>query len=168
MRLNRALIGGAALLALATLTGCGEDDPMSEAGLPSASDMASLTKLIDEHGGCRNLEANPADWDYMSEETEDPAWGIKERAYCVDAEGDDVTLLLIDDMKKFQEQSAKDGAEFQVGKNFAVAAVNENTGHALAEGKLLFMSCDPDFTTPSGYKKLPALVDKCVLSDYLG
>ncbi|MFD9109273.1 hypothetical protein [Streptomyces bottropensis] len=168
MRIKRAHTAGiAALTTLVLLTGCGEDDPMANLGLPSASDMASLANLINEHAACRDLEADPADWDYMKDEARNPAWGIKERAHCEDEYGDDITLLLIDDMQKFQKQSAKAKDSWQIGQNFAVAPVNGETIHQLADSKMLALSCTPDLTVPSGYKKTDGLVDGCVMTDYL-
>ncbi|WP_215448061.1 hypothetical protein [Streptomyces sp. ATCC 21386] len=168
MRLKRAVIAGTtALAALVLVTGCGEDDPMADLGLPSASDMASLASLINEHAACQDLETDPADWDYMKDEAKNPAWGIKERAHCEDEHGDDITLLLIDDMRKFQEQSAKGEESWQIGQDFAIAPVNGETVHQLAESKMMALSCSPDLTVPSGYKKIDGLVDGCVVTDYL-
>ncbi|WP_200307833.1 hypothetical protein [Streptomyces adelaidensis] len=168
MRLKQAATAGtAALAALLLLTGCGEDDPMTDLGLPSASDMASLAHLINEHAACLDLEADPSEVDYMREEARDPAWGIKERAHCVDDHNDSITLLLINDMQKFQEQSAKGEDEWDIGQNFAIAAENGETIHRLAASKMMTLSCDPDLTVPSGYKKIDGLADGCVMTDYL-
>ncbi|WP_326579832.1 hypothetical protein OG889_19930 [Streptomyces sp. NBC_00481] len=168
MRINRAVsVGTTALAALVLLTGCGDDDPMAGLGLPSASDMASLVSLINEHAACQDLEADPANWAYMKDEAKNPAWGIKERAYCEDEYGDDMTLLLIDDMQKFQEQSAKGEESWQIGQDFAIAPVNGDTIHQLAPSKMMLLSCSPDLTVPSGYKKVDGLVDGCVMTDYL-
>jgi hypothetical protein len=139
---------------------------MANLGLPSASDMASLASLINEHAACRDLEADPADGDYMTDESKDPAWGIKELAYCKDEHGDDITLLLIDDMQKFQKRSAKAEDSWQIGQDFAIAAVNGETIHQLADSKMLVLSCTPDLTVPSGYKRIDGLVDGCVMTDY--
>ncbi|MDW8808982.1 hypothetical protein P1P68_30345 [Streptomyces scabiei] len=168
MRIKRAVIAGTtALAALVLVTGCGDDDPMAGLGLPSASDMASLVSLINEHAACLDLEADPENWDYMRDEAKDPAWGIKERAYCVDDHNDDITLLLIDDMQKFQEQSAKGKESWQIGQDFAIAPVNGDTIHQLATSKMMLLSCSPGLTVPSGYKKIDSLVDGCVITDYL-
>ncbi|MEI5526571.1 hypothetical protein WB401_28660 [Streptomyces brasiliscabiei] len=168
MRIKRAVTASTtALAALVLLTGCGDDDPMADLGLPSASDMASLASLINEHAACLDLEADPENLDYMRDEAKDPAWGIKERAYCVDDHNDDITLLLIDDMRKFQEQSAKSKDSWQIGRDFAIAPVNGDTIHQLAPSKMMLLSCSPDLTVPSGYKKVDGLVDGCVITDYL-
>ncbi|MEE1763840.1 hypothetical protein [Streptomyces sp. SP18BB07] len=169
MRIKRILTAGtAALTALVLLTACGdEDDPLADLGLPSASDMASLASLINEHAACQNLEADPADWDYMKDEAKDPSWGIKERAHCFDEGGDDITLLLLDDMQKFQNQSAKAEKQLLIGRDFAVVPVSDETGQALAPSKMMFLSCRPGFTTPSGYKKIDGLADGCVMSNYI-
>ncbi|WEH16377.1 hypothetical protein [Streptomyces sp. VNUA24] len=168
MRFKRVLTAGTtALAALVLLTGCNDDDPMAELGLLSASDMASLADLINEHAACRDLEADPADWDYMKDEARNPAWGIKERAHCEDAYGDDITLFLIDDMQKFQQRSAKAEDSWQIGQDFAIAPVNGETIHQLADSKVLALSCSPGLTVPSGYKKFDGLVDGCVITDYL-
>ncbi|QYX78515.1 hypothetical protein [Streptomyces akebiae] len=169
MRIKRALTAGtAALTALVFLTGCGgEDDPLADLGLPSASDMASLASLINEHAACQDLEDDPADWDYMRDEARDPAWGIKERAHCFDENGDDITLFLLNDMQKFQDQSAKAEKQWVIGQDFAVAPVSDETGQALAPSKMMFLSCQPGFTTPSGYKKIDGLADGCVMSNYI-
>jgi hypothetical protein len=44
--------------------------------------------------------------------------------------------------------------------------VNGETIHQLADSKMLVLSCTPDLTVPSGYKRIDGLVDGCVMTDY--
>ncbi|MFE9564093.1 hypothetical protein ACFYM0_23630 [Streptomyces sp. NPDC006487] len=194
MRLSRTLAATAtAVLVLAALTGCGgdagesgedlgggagisggapKDDgaPKDGADLPSAGDMASIEKFINQHAQCNNLQ--PFDEDgsgLFEEEAKDPAFAIKERAVCHDGSHNVITLLVISDMAKFQAAN-RDGEKFEVivGKNFAVVPEGDNTVTALVAAKMLLLTCDPnDYQIPSGYKQLKGLAEGCVMTDYV-
>ncbi|MFF0001605.1 hypothetical protein [Streptomyces avermitilis] len=168
MRLQRAVVGSAALVVLSLLAGCGSDDPMDDLGLPSAGDMASIAYYLNKHTSCLDLTAEADATDYLVEEAGDPAWGIKERASCEGEDGGNITLFTLEDMKKFQTAVKKDDDRpaFAVGRDFAVVPENDTTVQQLSSSEMMFLTCDPDFTVPSGYKKVSGLVDGCVLSDY--
>ncbi|MDT9688401.1 hypothetical protein Q5762_08530 [Streptomyces sp. P9(2023)] len=176
MRLTKTLATGAvALTALVTLTGCGSDDPMEDSGLPKADSMAALQQLINERGAqCNELEPTGDEAKYMLEEAKDPAWGIKERAVCQDAQGDDMVLLLISDMTKLQEANVKavakdDGKDLIVGQNFAVVPVGDDTGRALMQSGLLALTCDPKNREdiPSGFTVTESQVKGCFTTNYI-
>ncbi|MFG2644526.1 hypothetical protein ACGFYP_26565 [Streptomyces sp. NPDC048370] len=176
MRLTKTVAAGAvALSALVTLTGCGgNDNPTDDLGLPEASDMTSLQKVVEDRGvSCTELQTTSSGAvEEMEKEAKDPAWSIKERGICKGAPGEWIVLLSIDDMSKFQTalsqaQAKGQGDAFLVGKNFAIAPQEEDTVAALMQGGLLMMSCDPKHREgiPSGSKVHEAQVKPCFLTD---
>ncbi|MER5932980.1 hypothetical protein [Streptomyces sp. NPDC002054] len=174
MRLTKTLAAGAvALSALVTLTGCGDDGgagaegPMG--GLPVAKTMADVQKAVMERGeDCSPLEQSREGKTYMVDEAKDPAWGIKERAVCFDSSGNSVTVLLLEDMTKFQESLAKGSGRFTVGQNFALAGTGESFGQTLNRNGLSMLSCDPDdrANVPSGYEIQEGKVKGCFTTTY--
>ncbi|WP_411084027.1 hypothetical protein [Streptomyces sp. cmx-18-6] len=190
MRLPKHLATAAALIAVTTLSGCGGDSsgPMDDLGLPAADDMASVASIVNEHAVCKKLSkgtqgpSEPSNsvsdqWDpaYLSEETANPDWAIKERALCKDDNGRQITLLTISDMTKFQTATSKaqangDEKDFLVGQNFAVVPTADDTVRPLMTGGGLFItSCDPDNKSdiPSGYKIHDGLAKGCFMTDYI-
>ncbi|MGW0364340.1 hypothetical protein [Streptomyces sp. NPDC002990] len=175
MRLSRTLTAGAALVALASLTGCGGggDGTTDDLGLPSAGDIASIEKFINQHAQCKNLMGEDEGEGLLEDEAKDPAWAIKERAVCKDASNRVITLLAISDMAKFQATNRKavannKDAEVLVGKNFAVVPVGDHTVKALMDAKMLLLTCNPDnYKIPGGYKQHKGLAEGCVLTDYI-
>ncbi|MEU7008070.1 hypothetical protein [Streptomyces sp. NPDC046332] len=174
MRVFKTLAAGAvALAALVTLTGCGDDKEggsSADAGLPKASTMAELQKFVVGTGApCSELR--PSDVDGMIDESKDPAWSIKEREVC----DDDLILLLVDDMAKFQEATAKAeakggfGRDFLIGQNFAIAGTSDEAGQKLMQGGRTRMSCDQEDrdSLPSGFTAKDGLVKPCFTTDYL-
>ncbi|MFD9116639.1 hypothetical protein [Streptomyces bottropensis] len=159
-------------------TGGGKADGQETGGdLPSASDMASIEYFLNQSVGCLDLmtgrdydnsslaEREPAWGD--SSMLKDPAWAIKERAVCKDKYDDIVTLVLTSDMKQFQTTMKEKGySGILVGKDFAVDPDDGQTTQDLKTSGLVYLSCDPEFEIPSGYKKEPALVDGCLLTDH--
>lgn len=146
-------------------------------GLPSASDMASIEYFLNQSVGCLDLmtgrdydnsslaEREPAWGD--SDMLKNPAWAIKERAVCKDKYDDIVTLVLTSDMKQFQTTMKEKGySGILVGKDFAVDPDDSQTTQDLKTSGLMYLSCDPEFEIPSGYKQEPALVDGCLLTDH--
>ncbi|MCX4527024.1 MULTISPECIES: hypothetical protein [unclassified Streptomyces] len=174
MRLPKALTTAAtAVVALTALTGCGSDAKDDGLGLPSAGDLASVEKFVNQHAQCNNLRTKKAEGTegILTDEAKDPAWAIKERGVCNDADGDIVTLLAISDMAKFQaanHKAAQDGKVVNVlaGKDFAVVAVGGDSGKKLMDAGLLLLTCASNYEIPSGYKKHGGLVEGCVLTDY--
>ncbi|MFF3740804.1 hypothetical protein [Streptomyces sp. NPDC002566] len=185
MRTQRALTAGAALIALTGVAGCGGgdddggastgDDRSSASGLPKAADLASVASYLNEYTSCQDLTAG-AKYDaghqgdgraWGTDEAADPSWAIKERGVCTDRAGRPVVLLVVSDMTKFQTAVKKDGSEFLVGEDFAVVPVGDETVRSLQGSGLRFLTCDADFSAPSGAEKKPGLVDGCVLTDHL-
>ncbi|KQX80615.1 hypothetical protein [Streptomyces sp. Root1310] len=161
-------------------TGSGKGGGGSETAsteLPEASDMATLAYFLNEHASCLDLKAgaeyddsNYADTDpAWGEEsmTQDPAWGIKERAVCMDKYNDANTLLLLSDMKKFQTSiKERNYSSILIGKDFAVDPGDAQTIQELKTSGLKTLHCSAEHPIPSGYKQEPALVAGCVLTDY--
>ncbi|MFD9394389.1 hypothetical protein ACFWBB_27745 [Streptomyces sp. NPDC060000] len=194
MRIKRALAIGATLAALTGAAGCGGDDgndksssgggkSSASAGsteetagssLPKASDMASVSYYLNKYTPCLDL-ATGADYDanhdadnsaWGADEAADPSWSIKERGVCTDESGHPIALLSVQDMEKFQTAVKKDGADFLVGQDFAVVPVGDTALQALQKSGLRYLTCDADFSVPSGFTKEAGAVDGCVLSDY--
>lgn len=81
--------------------------------------------------------------------------------------GPPIALLVVPDMKKFQTAARSSGDEFLVGENFAVVPVGDEAIRSLQQSGLRFLTCDADLAVPSGFEKEPALVDGCVLTNYV-
>ncbi|MEU6983148.1 hypothetical protein ABZ946_06955 [Streptomyces sp. NPDC046324] len=174
MRLTKNLAAGAvALTAALTLTGCGGDGGAAAegplGGLPKADTMADVQKAVQERGeDCSPLEQSREGHSYMADEAKDPAWGIKERAVCFDSGGGSVTVLLLNDMTKFQESLAKGGGSFTIGQNFALAGESDSFGQALNRGGLHTLSCNKGSRddVPSGFEIHDGLVKGCFTTNY--
>ncbi|MGV4986307.1 hypothetical protein ACVB8X_09085 [Streptomyces sp. NRAIS4] len=174
MRMTRALAIGAGIVALTATAGCGGGDKKSGSGLPEAKDIASVASYVNKYTSCTGVtEGDKYDNVHVgeneswgTEEAKDPSWGIKERAVCKGASGDAITLLITPDMQKFQSAVKKNNEKVLVGQNFAVIPVGKEAIRGLTKSDLRFLTCDPGFSVPSGYKKEPALVGGCVMSNY--
>ncbi|MFI6034216.1 hypothetical protein ACIBBD_08630 [Streptomyces sp. NPDC051315] len=144
-----------------------------DGALPEASDIATLARYVDLFTSCKEVETGDAydaghdasDAAWGSQEAADASWGIGERAVCKDFTYP-IALLTVSDMRTFQTAAKAAGDEFAVGENIAVVPVGDEQVEALSNSELVFLSCDPDFAPPSGYRTESALVDGCVLSDY--
>ncbi|MDT9688402.1 hypothetical protein Q5762_08535 [Streptomyces sp. P9(2023)] len=176
MRLTKTLAAGAvALSALVTLTGCGgSDEPAEGSGLPKAATMAEVQKFINGSGAQCNELRPYSETAEMAKEARDPAWSIKERAVCQDASGEYIIVLLVDDMTKFQESTAKaqakgDGKSFLIGQNFAVDPTADDTSRTVVQGGLQVMSCDPKDREdiPSGFTVSEGLAKGCFTTNYI-
>lgn len=194
MRLSRTLTAGAALIALASLTGCGGDgnaqvdsgigsqpNGKGESGgtsLPKAKDVAAMERFVNQYTVCKDLEteatAGGAAREAFEKLPQGAAGGVKERAHCEAERGQSIALLTVSDMKKFvqglkaKQAAGEDGAAL-VGADFAVVPSDGDTMRALKPSGLLVASCNADFNRkiPSGYVKREGTVDGCVLTDYL-
>ncbi|MFJ2899450.1 hypothetical protein ACIO87_31805 [Streptomyces sp. NPDC087218] len=170
------IAGGAAVALMLATAGCSgsseegskpganaaeEDKPSSD--LPSAGTMAEIETFVSARATCLNLSVRPNDPDqeWVGEE-----WGIKERGVCGDENQAGTNLLVVNDMKAFQTQAKKQRRAYFIGKDFAVYAQGSTTKEALQDSGLLFLVCKDREKIPSGYKKEPALVNGCVLTDY--
>ncbi|WP_143568842.1 MULTISPECIES: hypothetical protein [Streptomyces] len=180
MRLSRTLTAMTAAVALTALTGCGGEGnsgPLAALGLPKADNMAAVEKLINANGTCRELEGGPKHLDKdTAKMVDDPAFAIKESARCKDRNGKSIYLLLLSDMKKFQEANKKAqetdedfDSSYLIGQNIALVSKGDDTVRGLMAAKFALMSCNPQHTKdiPSGYKKDEPLVKGCVVTDYI-
>ncbi|MER6788412.1 hypothetical protein ABT330_28020 [Streptomyces sp. NPDC000658] len=197
MRLSRALTLGVALVALTAVGACGssadggDDGPAAAsttpagdsradttgptgAGLPKASDVASIAEYVNRYTPCQDV-ATGDEYDsghdgdaWGTDEADDPAWAVEERAVCTDGSGRPIALLTVPDMKKFQTAAKASGDEFLVGEDFAVVPVGADAIDGLRQSDLRFLTCDADLAVPSGFEKKPALVDGCILTDHFG
>ncbi|MEU9310154.1 hypothetical protein [Streptomyces sp. NPDC048256] len=160
-----------------TSTGGSSSPTAASTDLPEASDMASLAYFLNEHASCLDLKtgAEYDDSNYTDTDpawgdenmTQDPAWGIKERAVCMDKYNDANTLLLLSDMKKFQTSiKERNYSSILIGKDFAVDPGDAQTIRELKTSGLKTLHCYAEHPIPSGYKQEPALVAGCVLTDY--
>ncbi|WP_408051821.1 hypothetical protein [Streptomyces sp. HO565] len=157
--------------------GAGSAEGQPAAGdLPQAADMASIEYYLDKYTECLDLttgeDYSPSDSGggtaWGEEEAADPSRGITQRAVCQDGDSRPIALLSVPDMKKFRTAALKDGhAAFYVGQDFAVVPVGDDTIRELEPSDLAFLTCDPDFTVPSGYGTKPGAVEGCVLTDYV-
>ncbi|MFF1445502.1 hypothetical protein [Streptomyces sp. NPDC058295] len=142
-------------------------------GLPRASDTESIASYLNRYTPCGSV-ATGDEYDdghdgdaWGTDESEDPAWGIEERAVCTDGAERPITLLTVPDMQKFQIAAKASGDEFLVGEDFAVVPVGDEAIRGLQQSALRFLTCDADLVVPSGFEKEPALVDGCVLTNYV-
>ncbi|WP_405448478.1 hypothetical protein [Streptomyces erythrochromogenes] len=179
MRLTKTLTAVTAAVALTALTGCGgeaDGGPLAAFGLPKADDMAALEKLLNKNGPtCRELEPRTAS--DLEERLKDlSAFAVKETATCKAGRDEFTSLMLLSDMKKFQEANKKAleadpdfDTSYFVGQNFAVAAGNDDAARRMKAAGLALMVCDPKFKAeiPSGYKISEELVKGCFVTDYL-
>lgn len=142
-------------------------------GLPRASDTESVASYLNRYTPCQGVVTGDEydsghDGDaWGTDESEDPAWGIEERAVCTDGSDRPIALLTVSDMKEFQTAAKASGDEFLVGEDFAVVPVGDEAVRGLQQSDLRFLTCDADLAVPSGFEKEPALVDGCVLTNYV-
>ncbi|MFG2993344.1 hypothetical protein ACGFZK_29285 [Streptomyces sp. NPDC048257] len=146
--------------------------------LPKAGTMAAAARFINDYTPCDPVSRTPADG--KASEGPDtafgPAFSVTETGYC--GRRGVTTIVLIKDPKAFQtafkaEVDAKKGSGnsnsgIVVGQDFAMGSESSDAMSALLEPQagLLMLNCHPDFNPPSGYRKEPALVKGCVLTDY--
>lgn len=177
MRLTKTLTAVTAAVALTALAGCGDDSgPLAALGLPKADNMAAIEKLINAHTTCRELESGEQHLDEdLAKKVKDKAFAIKESATCKDEHGKKIYLLLLSDMKKFQEANKKAleadpdaDTSYLIGQNFVAIGTADATNHQLKSAGLSMMSCEPDRKAqiPSGYKTSEPLVKGCFVTDY--
>ncbi|MFF4578269.1 hypothetical protein ACFY15_07715 [Streptomyces sp. NPDC001373] len=167
-----------AAVALTALTGCGgeaDGGPLAALGLPKADDIAGIEKVINKGGTCRELEAGGIGPD-AAKSLKEPSFGVKETATCKDEKGKFATLLLLSDMKTFQEANKKAlesdpgfDTGYLVGQNFAVVPGSDDGAKGIKAAGLFMMSCNPKHKDriPSGYKVNEELVKGCFVTDYL-
>ncbi|MET9645978.1 hypothetical protein AB0K71_13335 [Streptomyces syringium] len=161
----------------------GTDPAGPDAGPPSAGSLAEAQKYVQRHTSCEQLSTEPADKRMPSDDPAKPgAWSVTERGVCSDQRGrGQIVLYRTSDMKAFQAgykkhvSDAIDGGKGDyglfsrvfVGKDFAVVPRRTESAMALAKSGLRILTCNPTFGVPKGYKKEKALVEHCVLSDFV-
>ncbi|KOY53442.1 hypothetical protein [Streptomyces sp. XY332] len=157
--------------------GLGGSDGNGKAGLPKAGSMAKAAQIVNGYGDCSDISTDPHDDDFFpGDETYDSKWAVSERGAC----GKGTRIFMIKDLKTFQatykaeldadrKESPNKGhrGKFLLGQDFAVLPDQKPViRNAIKPGGLLILNCHPDFNPPSGYRKDPALVKGCVLTDY--
>ncbi|WP_322984285.1 hypothetical protein [Streptomyces sp. S584] len=192
MRLRCMVVAGAAVLALAAVSGCGGSG--EGGGVPADGDgqsvgsggrlmdsetngrlsfptMADIETFVSQRTTCTDLHMEDKD----TEHEDDPEavgvgrlWGIKERGVCWGDDRNGVTLMSVDDMKSFQTQAQKHEQDgwYLLGEDFVVTGGSTTRADLKGSGILAFV-CDPEDPIPSGYKQEKALVDGCTLTDFI-
>ncbi|MFD9379891.1 hypothetical protein ACFWBH_30995 [Streptomyces sp. NPDC059999] len=178
-----------------TLTACGDDEGANPLfggiggtegsadaqgtgfkGLPKAGSMAGAARIVNAYTHCDRVTAlldsyNGSDGDPGAKY--DESYSVTERGYC-DSQGR-TSIFMIKDAKAFQaaykaEVDKTNGGGNRdagpvIGQDFATGSEDADVMVAPHTG-LMVLNCPPDFNPPSGYRKEPALVKGCVLTDY--
>ncbi|WP_418960652.1 hypothetical protein [Streptomyces tritici] len=191
MHLKRTLAAtAAALAALCLVTACEENDGATDAaGLPTASPGAAAATLeeaqtyVRRYASCERLSTDPKDHRLpLTEFTAPGKWSVTERGVCSDrVEHGEIVLYRFTDPKAFQ-QGYKDRvlakiaagdsdyglfSRVLVGEGFAVTPTSTKTALKLSRSDLRVLTCNPTASVPDGYKREKALVEGCVLSDFV-
>ncbi|GLX17926.1 hypothetical protein [Streptomyces lavendulae] len=142
--------------------------------------LAEAQAYVRKYTPCENLITDPKD--SRVNLTGYTPVGITERGVCLDdkAQGE-IVISMVSDAKAHQ-QAEKDHVTTRLdegywdaglyepvfyGKGFTVSPRKTEAALALAKSDLRVLVCNPDFTVPEGYKKEKALVDGCVLTDFV-
>ncbi|MFF4364814.1 hypothetical protein [Streptomyces sp. NPDC001594] len=196
MRIKTIITTLTAVSALLTLTtACGGDgsqadalggDPFAANGkapengtafqkLPKAGSMAAAARLVNGYTKCDQVSTSPGE-DGPSEDAKlGPAYTVTETGYCGRRNG--TTIVMYKDPKAFQTafkaEMEKNGggnpnSGIVVGRDFAVGSRSADAMAALLQPQagLLMLNCHAGFNPPSGFRKEPALIKGCVLTDY--
>ncbi|MCX5406549.1 hypothetical protein OHA37_22070 [Streptomyces sp. NBC_00335] len=148
-------------------------------GLPKAGSMAAAARIVNMYTDCSQVRPLLDSYDGSDGDPNskyDESYSVTERGYC-DSEGS-TSIVMIKDAKVFQTAYKAEidkengggnadtgpvvGQDFAAGSDDAdvmVAMVAPHTG-------LMVLNCYPNFNPPSGYRKEPALVKGCFLTDY--
>ncbi|MFG2485787.1 hypothetical protein ACGFSI_23900 [Streptomyces virginiae] len=145
--------------------------------LPKAGTMAAAARFINGHTDCSRISTDPGEDGPTGPGAEfDKAATVTETGYCGSPRI--TTVILYKDAKAFQSafkaEMAKKGNNgnpnqgIVVGQDFAMGSQDSDAMSALLQPQagLLMLNCHPDFKPPSGFRKEPALVKGCVLTDY--
>ncbi|MFD0369634.1 hypothetical protein [Streptomyces sp. NPDC127114] len=196
MHLKRMRTGLAALTAvtaLSALTACQDSSPdrttaadsptsMTDKGA-DASSLEEAQNYVRRYASCEKMGTDPNDHRLpLVDLTTVGKWSVTERGVCSDrVERGEIVFYMASDMKAFQEgykqrvmaKIAAGDATYGlfsrvfVGKNFAVTPTETKTALKLSRSELRILTCNPTATVPEGYKREKALVDGCVLSDFV-
>ncbi|MFI1449494.1 hypothetical protein [Streptomyces virginiae] len=146
--------------------------------LPKAATMAAAARFVNGFTPCDPIKTVPAGSHPSTGPDEKllQAGTVIERGTC--GSRGRTSIYMIKDAKAFQtafkaETDAGDGGGnpnqgIVVGQDFAMGSESSDAMSALLQPQagLLMLNCHPDFKPPSGYRKEPALVKGCVLTDY--
>ncbi|MGW0395954.1 hypothetical protein ACWDYJ_34865 [Streptomyces sp. NPDC003042] len=148
-------------------------------GLPKAGNMAGAARIVNMYTKCDQVRPR---LDSYGGKNGDPqaeygeSFSVTERGYC-DSRGR-TSIFMIKDAKAFQaaykaEVDKKGGSGNRdagpvIGQDFATGSSDADVMVAMVAPHtgLMVLNCHPDFSPPSGYRKEPALVKGCVLTDY--
>ncbi|MFB7463526.1 hypothetical protein ACFCZ1_08455 [Streptomyces sp. NPDC056224] len=193
MRIQRILAVTALLASLPALAACEDAKPVAAGTVPTAiagapeaapASLAEAQKYVQRYASCENMGTQADDSRLpLTDLTTVGKWSVTERGVCSDrVEHGEMIFYMASDMKEFQagykqrvmDQIAAGKATYGlnsrvfVGKNYAVTPTETKTALALARSDLRILTCNPTFGVPKGYKKEQALVEGCVLSDFVG
>ncbi|MFF0076536.1 hypothetical protein [Streptomyces sp. NPDC005494] len=165
-----------------------------EAQLASVAGADELIRLISNVTTCESPSTDPEDTTFTGvddtssetavaqESATNAEWGIEERATCdgEDGSANGHQLIVVSDMARFEaafkarqeeEIAAGEGdtrTRWFVGKNFAarIYATDSEERDMLSLGTL-GLNCAPGYTAPPNSTTQDALVDGCVLTDFV-
>ncbi|MEU6755193.1 hypothetical protein [Streptomyces sp. NPDC046685] len=145
--------------------------------LPRAGTMAAAARFVNGFTKCDPISTDRGSGGPSQGPAEyGPSYSVTEVGYC--GRRNVTTLYMIKDAKVFQtafkaEVDAKKGSGnpnsgIVVGQDFAMGSESSEAMSALLKPQagLLMLNCHPAFNPPSGFRKEPALVKGCVLTDY--
>lgn len=165
-------------------------------GLPHAGSLRGVETFLGKTQlPCYDMSSDPADdrlpadgfVDTVSENAsaaakkEAAAWSIKEEGVCGEDWTNSYLVYMPSDMRAFQQRykeyvlgndrsggsSSLTSGRFLIGEDFAVDPAGKIRDSGLLATGLLLLNCDPGLKVPSGHTERPALVDGCVLTDYV-
>ncbi|GHF03539.1 hypothetical protein [Streptomyces morookaense] len=156
----------------------------SVAGTPTANSLTEAQKYVQQYTSCENLGDGRAPDDRRFAHgslTSVGKWSVTAAGVCDDRpDHGRIFLFTASDMKEFQagykklvmDRLAKNPTyglfrHVFVGENFSVEPTETKTAMTLATSGLRVLTCNPTFAVPDGYKKEQALVDGCVLSNFV-
>ncbi|MGE7387555.1 hypothetical protein ACQKM2_18935 [Streptomyces sp. NPDC004126] len=168
--------------ATAAATASASPSAPAAAGAAPAT-LAEAQAYVQKYTSCEDLSSDPNDSRVnLNGFTPAGSSGITARGVCSDEkERGEIVISMVSDMKAHQ-QAEKDHITKRLdegywdaglydpvfyGKNFMAFPRKTGTALALAKSDLRVLVCNPDFTVPEGYKKEKALVDGCVLTDFV-
>ncbi|MFJ6780819.1 hypothetical protein [Streptomyces yangpuensis] len=145
--------------------------------LPKAGTMAAAARFIGGFTDCGQVSADYGeDGPTGLDAAFNKAGTVTETGYC--GRQNRTTIILYKDAKAFQTafkaEMAKQGNKgnpdggIVVGQDFAMGSQDADSMSALLQPQagLLMLNCHPGFKPPGGFRKEPALVKGCVLTDY--
>jgi hypothetical protein len=146
--------------------------------LPRAATMAAAARFVNGFTKCDPISTDRGSGGPSQGPQAEygPSYSVTEVGYC--GRRNVTTLYMIKDPKVFQtafkaEVDAKKGSGnpnsgIVIGQDFAMGSESSEAMGALLKPQagLLMLNCHPEFNPPSGFRKEPALVKGCVLTDY--